>query len=471
MRNRQRRDVQRGSFTNWSVAALLLGRTGKVFGEYQVANPPRERQTIKGDNYLVFNICDANPLDFTNEPSICMKIWQSDNLADDLVDGLHEENAKIRLIGVKCSAYQNTPQLTLNGDFSDGKIQLANTTSAPPRSIPGNRPYFESNSKSKMPYDHQRRGSFEPSRKLPSNTNFNSAASTSGLLTPKTASKRARESGVLFSDINSKRSLASRPLKRRNVLTKQFTFERGRKMGITLKPERFVQPTNAENRWSARGIGARVVKFSRDSSIVGMVIHEINGDKSIRKNSLREIQALLTALSKRCSVTVVFGPSENLETNSSNSGSPLESERLWPSSACTPTFQKTCPPNLSTPPVSPFVAANAHCKSCSELNKQVKDLNKRVELLEGKSPVRKLTKDELEDLLENAESLATRVRRELSKRAKEPNSECNICMDAKPNQTFVPCGHCVCCEKCASTLKVCPLCREKITQKVRSFFA
>jgi len=470
MRNRQRRDARQGSLTNWSVAALLLGRTGKVFGEYQVANTPRERQTVKGDNYLVFNICDVDPLDFKNEPTICMKIWQSDNLADDLVDGLHEENAKIRLTGVKCTQYQNTPQLTLNGDFSDGKIQLVNTASAPSRSMPGNRPYFEINSRSKMQYDHQQRGSFEPHSKLPSfNTNINPAAQ-SGFLTPKSASKRARESGVLYSDVNSRRSLASRPLKRRNVLTKQFTFERGRKMGITLKPERFVQPTSAENRWGARGIGARVVKFNRDSSIVGMVIHEINGDKSIRKNSLKEIQALLTALSKRCSVTVVFGPSENLETNSSKSGLPLESERLQPSSMCTPTFPKTCRPN-PTPPVSPFVASKPHCKTCAELNKQVKDLKKRVELLEGKCPVRKLTKDELEDLLENAESLTTRVRRELSKRAKEPNAECNICMDAKPNQTFVPCGHCVCCEKCASTLRVCPLCRVKITQKVRSFFA
>jgi len=472
MRNRQRRDDRRGSLTNWSVATLLLGRTGKVFGEYQVASTPRERQTVKGDNYLVFNICDANPLDFQNEPSICMKIWQSDNLADDLVDGLHEEGAKIRLTGVKCSLYQNTPQLTVNGDFSDGKIQLVNTASAPSRSISGNRPYFESNSNSNMPYDNQRRRSFEPYGKLPSfTTNTSSTASPSGLHTPKIAGKRVRTSGDLYSDVDSKRSLASRPLKRRNMRTKQFTFERGRKMGITLKPERFVQLAGAENRWSASGVGARVVKFDRDSSIVGMVIHEINGDKSIRENSLREIQTLLTTLSRRCSVTIVFGPPESLETKSSTSGSPLASGRLQPTSMCTPTFPKTSGSIRSTPPVSPFNVSKTQCTLCVDLRKQVEDLKKRVELLEGKSPVRKLTNDELEDILENAESLTTRVRRELSKRAKEPNAECNICMDAKPNQTFVPCGHCVCCEKCARTLRVCPLCREKITQKVRSFFA
>jgi len=465
MRNRHRQDGRRGSFrgvrsenlTNVSVSKLLSGRGGRVSGEYQVANRPNERQTIKGDNYLIFNICDVNnPLNYNTEPSICMKIWQSDNLNNELVDGLHEEDAKIRLVGVKCSLYQNTPQLTLNGDFSDGQIQLVNSSSAPSRPLHRNRSGFGS-ADSYNPYT----GSHSH------NTQSSLGTGPTPLSAQKIAGKRVRVSNSPSSKVEyPEGSRNQRPHKRSKGL-RMFTFEMGKKMGITLKPESFEQLGWVKDQLSTLGKGARVVKFNRDSSIVGMVIHEINGDSSVRSMPLREIRRSLKTLTKRSSVSVVFGPSENLNSNFSRleSSSSVNSRSQQSTSPSTPISKK-----ITQPVISQSIPVNVECKLCPDLKKQVESLTKRVELLEGKSTVRKLSKDQLEDLLENAESLTARVRRELSKRTKQPQAECTICMDAKPDQTFIPCGHCVCCEECSSKLTSCPLCRKKITQKVKSFF-
>lgn len=47
--------------------------------------------------------------------------------------------------------------------------------------------------------------------------------------------------------------------------------------------------------------------------------------------------------------------------------------------------------------------------------------------------------------------------------AASDDSDCRVCMEAKKNHAFVPCGHIVCCEKCASALKTCPACRAAVT--------
>ena len=39
---------------------------------------------------------------------------------------------------------------------------------------------------------------------------------------------------------------------------------------------------------------------------------------------------------------------------------------------------------------------------------------------------------------------------------------CKICQDLERKATFNPCGHFVCCLKCAMTLKQCPICRMSI---------
>ena len=40
---------------------------------------------------------------------------------------------------------------------------------------------------------------------------------------------------------------------------------------------------------------------------------------------------------------------------------------------------------------------------------------------------------------------------------------CKICQDQERDATFNPCGHFVCCLKCAMTVKQCPICRISIT--------
>ncbi|XP_077982701.1 E3 ubiquitin-protein ligase MYLIP-like [Glandiceps talaboti] len=44
----------------------------------------------------------------------------------------------------------------------------------------------------------------------------------------------------------------------------------------------------------------------------------------------------------------------------------------------------------------------------------------------------------------------------------EESLNCKICMDKKMNTAFCPCGHMVCCRKCASQCTECPVCRSEI---------
>ncbi|XP_053398209.1 baculoviral IAP repeat-containing protein 8-like [Mercenaria mercenaria] len=46
---------------------------------------------------------------------------------------------------------------------------------------------------------------------------------------------------------------------------------------------------------------------------------------------------------------------------------------------------------------------------------------------------------------------------------------CKICLERPINRTFLPCGHLVSCETCAPRLKRCPICRKRITGKVKTF--
>jgi len=48
---------------------------------------------------------------------------------------------------------------------------------------------------------------------------------------------------------------------------------------------------------------------------------------------------------------------------------------------------------------------------------------------------------------------------------------CKICMDLQVNTTFLPCGHLVCCDKCAPKIRNCPICRTFIRGSVKVFFS
>ncbi|XP_050782448.1 E3 ubiquitin-protein ligase LRSAM1 isoform X2 [Gopherus flavomarginatus] len=54
---------------------------------------------------------------------------------------------------------------------------------------------------------------------------------------------------------------------------------------------------------------------------------------------------------------------------------------------------------------------------------------------------------------------------ELDKR----KSECVVCMEQEAQMIFLNCGHVCCCQTCCETLRICPLCRKDIVQRVRIF--
>lgn len=51
-------------------------------------------------------------------------------------------------------------------------------------------------------------------------------------------------------------------------------------------------------------------------------------------------------------------------------------------------------------------------------------------------------------------------------KARGINSQCTVCMDAQSEILFLNCGHVCTCAKCAEPLKVCPLDRAEIVQKI-----
>lgn len=46
---------------------------------------------------------------------------------------------------------------------------------------------------------------------------------------------------------------------------------------------------------------------------------------------------------------------------------------------------------------------------------------------------------------------------------------CKVCLDGRVKMTFRPCGHLATCENCALLLESCPICRTKITEKIKTF--
>jgi hypothetical protein len=47
--------------------------------------------------------------------------------------------------------------------------------------------------------------------------------------------------------------------------------------------------------------------------------------------------------------------------------------------------------------------------------------------------------------------------------------ECSVCLDGERNTMFQPCGHLSTCGTCAARLDRCPVCRAKITAKLRVY--
>ena len=48
--------------------------------------------------------------------------------------------------------------------------------------------------------------------------------------------------------------------------------------------------------------------------------------------------------------------------------------------------------------------------------------------------------------------------------------ECKICMNGCIECAHLPCGHAICCRKCSSKVRVCPVCKSPIESSVPLFF-
>lgn len=51
------------------------------------------------------------------------------------------------------------------------------------------------------------------------------------------------------------------------------------------------------------------------------------------------------------------------------------------------------------------------------------------------------------------------------------NVECKICMAEEVGVVFLPCGHLLSCVMCAPAMVTCPLCRQQICGRVRTFLS
>ena len=71
----------------------------------------------------------------------------------------------------------------------------------------------------------------------------------------------------------------------------------------------------------------------------------------------------------------------------------------------------------------------------------------------------------MEKLMQNYEKL------QVKNKELEDARLCKVCMEDEICFVFIPCGHICTCENCAvnGDLKNCPICREKITKRMKTF--
>ena len=79
-----------------------------------------------------------------------------------------------------------------------------------------------------------------------------------------------------------------------------------------------------------------------------------------------------------------------------------------------------------------------------------------------------------EDLLNHLEKniVSTQHDEESLKRENERlkfNITCKVCLDAVVGELFLPCAHLVCCVKCSKSMVNCPMCRERIKGRLKTF--
>mmetsp|Transcript_41556 Transcript_41556/g.91338 ORF Transcript_41556/g.91338 Transcript_41556/m.91338 type:complete len:114 (+) Transcript_41556:3-344(+) len=108
-------------------------------------------------------------------------------------------------------------------------------------------------------------------------------------------------------------------------------------------------------------------------------------------------------------------------------------------------------------------------------------LKDEIAQLRGESAaISTLSLERLETLEAQSFETLSRIRTQRQKlaeargSARENDSRCVVCLEARKETTLVPCGHLVCCTACTRRLcenerPECPACRARIEQFVRTY--
>jgi len=108
-----------------------------------------------------------------------------------------------------------------------------------------------------------------------------------------------------------------------------------------------------------------------------------------------------------------------------------------------------------------------------ELNQYTQEnecLKTRISTLRG-NELQHLSLEELEDLENILRDATLKIKQAHQHKVKDIRDEtlCTVCFEQRKNIVFLDCKHFTCCEKCASDLQNCVLCRAKIIQKMKIF--
>lgn len=75
------------------------------------------------------------------------------------------------------------------------------------------------------------------------------------------------------------------------------------------------------------------------------------------------------------------------------------------------------------------------------------------------------------NLINNSSSITTVDDQQQQQKQISDDKLCKICYVGEYNTTFLPCGHVVACDKCASSVTKCPMCRKPFTDVMRVYFS
>ncbi|KAG8442360.1 hypothetical protein GDO86_011234 [Hymenochirus boettgeri] len=102
-------------------------------------------------------------------------------------------------------------------------------------------------------------------------------------------------------------------------------------------------------------------------------------------------------------------------------------------------------------------------------NAGIVDMVQRTDNSEPSSPLKKSESNLNCNSCEGLSCQKTKALQEKLRKLKEAML-CMLCCEEEINSTFCPCGHMVCCERCATQLQSCPVCRASVEHVQHVFF-